>query len=116
MKNIQKFVVPLLLLIVLGTIYLTYFNPQKGIGSFADFDTNNNANKDIKVYVAKERDFSIDPASGSIVFHGRDKNGQVVKIQAPPTFSMEQIKGAETVILRGHLHKDYFHAAELILE
>lgn len=116
MKKIQKFIVPILLIIVVGTVYLTYFNPQKGIGAFSDFDTNNNANKDIKVYVAKERDFSLDPASGSVVFHGRDKNGQVVKIQAPANYTMDQIKSAETVVLRGHLHKDYFHAAELILE
>ncbi|QOJ29958.1 MAG: hypothetical protein HRU80_14210 [Ignavibacteriales bacterium] len=114
MKNIQKFIVPILVVLVVAMVYFFYLNPNKGIGSFADFDTNNNANKDVKVYVAQEREVLPDP-QGGIVFYGRDRAGQVVKIQAGGV-TVEQIRSAETVTLRGHLHKDYFHAAEVIPE
>ena len=41
MKTIQKFILPLLVLIVIAIVYVVYFSPDEGLGSFADFDTNN---------------------------------------------------------------------------
>jgi cytochrome c-type biogenesis protein CcmE len=112
---VKKMFVPVMLIVVIAVIYLTYFTQKEGLGSFSDFDTNNNANKDIRVEIVTERGIKKDEVNGATVFYGRDKNGMEVLIQAPlmlpPSFEMNTI-----VTLRGHLHKEYFHAAEVMVK
>jgi cytochrome c-type biogenesis protein CcmE len=115
MKSLQKLILPALVLIIAAIIYIVYFSPKAGLGAFSDFDTNNNANKDIRVSIVQERSIRQDQQSGASIFYARDKNGQVVMVQAPLMLP-NGIEDAESVILRGHLHKEYFHAAEVILD
>lgn len=112
---VKKLFVPIMLVVVVAVIYLTYFSKKEGLGSFSDFDTNNNANKDIRVEIVTERGIRKDEASGATTFYARDKNGVEVFVQAPlmlpPSFEMNTV-----VTLRGHLHKEYFHAAEIMIK
>jgi hypothetical protein len=113
MKLIQKLILPLILLIIVFVIYSIYFSPDKGLGSFSDFDPNNNANKDIKVRIVKEKGITRDQETST--FYAVDKNGTEVLVQAPIMLP-ENIETAGDVVLRGHLHNEYFHAAEVLVE
>ena len=113
MKTIQKFILPLLVLIVIALVYVVYFSPDAGLGSFADFDTNNSAVKDIKVQVLSDRGINSNPGGGAN-FYTVDKTGTVVLVQADHIPS--GIESAETVVLRGHLNKENFHAHDVLLD
>ncbi|MCH7723046.1 MAG: hypothetical protein IH819_05065 [Bacteroidetes bacterium] len=107
MKSLQKLILPLLIIAVIALVYLVYFSSDGGLGSFADFDTNNSAVKDIKVQVLQDRGIN------NNTFYVSDKRGNVVLVQAdkiPPG-----MESAQTVILRGHLNKDSFHAHAVLL-
>ena len=82
MKNIQKFIVPVLVIVVIALIYFTYFQ-KKGLGNFSDFDPNNNANKDIIVQVVKDKGTQEDPANGIVSFYALDSKGVEKLVQAP---------------------------------
>ena len=113
MKIIQKLILPLMILVVVFLIYTIYFLPQKGLGSFSDFDPNNNANKDIKVKIVAEKGITKDQDVS--IFYAADKNGTEVMVQAPLMLP-QNIETTNEVILRGHLHQEYFHAAEVLVE
>ena len=113
MKKLQKLILPLMILIIVFLIYSIYFSPQKGLGSFSDFDPNNNANKDIKVRIVQEKGITRDQEAS--IFYAVDKNGTEVMVQAPLMLP-QNIETANEVILRGHLHKEYFHAHEVLTE
>ncbi len=107
MKSLQKLILPLLIIAVIALVYSVYFSSDGGLGSFADFDTNNSAVKDIKVQVLQDRGIK------NNTFYVSDKRGNVVLVQAdkiPPG-----MESAQTVILRGHLNKDSFHAHAVLL-
>ena len=113
MKVVQKLILPLLVIVVIAIVYIVYFSPEKGLGSFADFDTNNSAVKDIKVQVLTDRGINSTPGGGAN-FYTVDKAGTVVLVQADHIPS--GIESAETVVLRGHLNKENFHAHEVLLD
>lgn len=107
MKSLQKFVLPLLIVVVIAMIYLFYFKPDNKLGSFSTFDTNNSAVKDIKVKVL------LDKGINSNSFYVSDNDGTVVLVQADKI--PDGIQNSETIILRGHLNKESFHAHEILL-
>lgn len=107
MKSLQKFVLPLLIVVVIAMIYLFYFKPDNRLGSFSTFDTNNSAVKDIKVKVLVERGIN------SNSFYVSDNDGTVVLVQADKI--PDGIQNSEIIVLRGHLNKESFHAHEILL-
>ena len=113
MNFLKKLIIPLLLIILIGVTYTTYFSGNKELGSFANFDTNNNANKEIRVKVIKEKGFNIDEQNGLITFYAADKNGIEFLVQAPYS---DNFNSVDEVILNGHLHPDHFHATELVMD
>ena len=113
MKVVQKLILPLLVIVVIAIVYIVYFSPEKGLGSFADFDTNNSAVKDIKVQILTDRGINSTPGGGAN-FYTIDKAGTVVLVQADHIPS--GIESAEKVVLRGHLNKENFHAHEVLLD
>ena len=113
MKILQKLILPLIIIIIVFLIYSIYFAPNKGLGSFSDFDPNNNANKDIKVKIALDKGITRDKETST--FYAIDKNGTEVMVQAPPMLPQD-VENEGEVILRGHLHKEYFHAVEVLTE
>jgi hypothetical protein len=113
MKKFQKFILPLLILILILLIYLLYFSPKEGLGSFGDFDPNNNAVKDIRVSLVQERGITETPGGGA-VFFASDKDNTVIQVSAdkvPPG-----LNSAGTIILKGHLSQGGFHAHDVVID
>jgi hypothetical protein len=113
MKYLQKFILPVLLLVIVFIIYKFYFSSNKGLGSFADFDPNNNAVKPITVELLKDK--GIDQQGGAVVFYVSDKTGKVMMVSGE--LSLPQgFESANIVTLKGHLSQDSFHAHEVVIE
>lgn len=111
MQKLQKLILPVLILFIILILYFVYFG-SKGLGSFDDFDTNSNANLDISVRVADNREIEINQAQGTSIFYAVDRNGKTVKVSAPASLPDGIGPGME-IILHGHLHTDHFHATEV---
>lgn len=112
MKILKKIIVPILLVLTVFMVYTIYFSPKEGLGSFSDFDTNNNANKDIRVRIVKEKRIEKDPINQISKFYAVDKNNTEVLVHAPLDLPAS-IEVNDIVTLRGHLHREYFHAASV---
>lgn len=111
--NLQKLILPGIILIVILLIYFAYFNTGSRLGSFSSFDTNNNANKDIVVQLVKDK--KIEQSPEGFQFFVKDKDGKEVLVAAPADLP-ENFQDADKIILTGHLHPDHFHATEVKLE
>ncbi len=114
MKALQKMILPALLLAAILLIYFIYFGSSGEPGLFSNFDTNNNANKDIRVYLVKEKGIQSDPANQSAAFYAMDGAGVQNLVQAPYPLP-EGIEESEFIVMKGHLHDDHFHAVEISL-
>jgi hypothetical protein len=112
MKKIQKLILPLLLILVVIIIYKFYF-AKSGLGSFDDFDPNNNAVKEILVQIIPNQ--TIDPAAGSFNFSVSDKNGKILQAFGSAPLP-EDIQTAETVILKGHVNQSGFCTHEVVAD
>jgi hypothetical protein len=108
MKSFQKLILPLLIIIVIALVYFVYFKTDDNLGSFSEFDTNNSAVKDIRVLVVLEKGINNNS------FYAKDKAGKVVLVNADELPA--GIESAVTIILRGHLNKDSFHAHSVLLD
>ena len=107
MKQLQKLILPLLVITILALVYFIYFSSED-LGTFSDFDVNNSASKDIKVQVLQDRGIN------NNTFYVADITGKIVMVQTdhlPPG-----IESAQIVVLRGHLNKESFHAHEILLD
>jgi hypothetical protein len=113
MKKLQKFILPALILLGVFLIYTVYFSGSKGLGSFSDFDPNNNAVKDIRVLLVAERGITSNPGGGA-VFFAEDKNKNIVQVNADKIPS--GLETATTIILKGHLSQDSFHAHDVVID
>jgi cytochrome c-type biogenesis protein CcmE len=113
MRNFQKLILPLLVVVVAIIIYLLYFGGQEKLGNFSDFDTNNNANKDIRVTVIIEKGVDQNPAAGTAMFFAKDAKGVEYPVQVPLPLP-QNFNELESILLKGHLHKDHFHAVEIM--
>ena len=112
MKILQKLILPLLLLLVVFIIYNFYF-AKSGLGSFDDFDPNNNAVKEIRVQVLPNQNISTE--DGSFSFIVADKDGKT--LQAFGSASLPQgIGEAETIILKGHVNQSGFCTHEVLTD
>ena len=107
MKHLQKFILPLLVIVIIALVYFVYFSAE-GLGSFSDFDINNSASKDIKVEILHERGIN------NNAFFVIDKTGKEVLVHADHLPS--GIESVKVVVLRGHLNKDSFHAHDVLLD
>lgn len=112
MKNLQKLILPILLILIVFLIYTFYF-AKSGLGSFDDFDPNNNAVKEIRVKVLPNQ--NINSESGSFAFIVADKDGKT--LQAFGSASLPQgIREAETIILKGHINQSGFCTHEVLAD
>jgi len=112
MKNLQKLILPILLILIVFLIYTFYF-AKSGLGSFDDFDPNNNAVKEIRVKVLPNQ--NINSESGSFAFIVADKDGKT--LQAFGSASLPQgIGEAETIILKGHINQSGFCTHEVLAD
>ena len=111
----KKLILPILIVAALIMVWMVYFAPSSSMGSFSVFDTNNNANKEIRVKFAPDPAFAQNTAGGTVSFFVIDKNNTRVKVEAPLPLP-EGFREAKTLLLLGHLHEDYFHAASVTVE
>lgn len=114
MKALQKMILPALLLAAILIIYFIYFAPEEGLGLYSNFDTNNNANKEIRVALVHQKEIQTDSANQSALFYAVDAEGIQQLVQAPYPLPVG-IEKSEVIILKGHLHDDHFHAVEVNL-
>jgi len=113
MKTLQKLILPVLIVLIAFIIYTLYFTRGSDLGSFDDFDPNNNAVKEIKVQVVPNQ--NINQQGGSFSFIVADKNGKT--LQAFGSASLPQgIGEAETIILRGHVNQSGFCTHEVLAD
>jgi hypothetical protein len=112
MKSLQKLILPALIIVVLILVYFVYFAPSEELGSFRDFDPNNNAVKDIKVLLVSDRGINR-TSEGGATFFASDKHKTVTQINADKVSG--DIESAEILILRGHLSANgTFHAHDVL--
>jgi hypothetical protein len=113
MKKLQKLILPILLVLIVIIIYKFYFSGGVDLGSFDDFDPNNNAVKEIRVQLLPKQ--SINQQGGSFSFIVVDKYGKT--LQAFGSASLPQgIGEAETIILKGHVNQSGFCTHEVLLD
>jgi cytochrome c-type biogenesis protein CcmE len=113
MKILQKLILPALLVIIVIIIYTLYFSGGADLGSFDDFDPNNNAVKEIRVQVVPNQTFN--QQGGSFSFSVADKNGKT--LNAFGSASLPQSIGeAQTIILRGHVNQSGFCTHEVLAD
>ena len=114
MKSLQKLILPALLIVVISIVYFVYFAPSEELGAFSDFDPNNNAVKDIKVLIVRDRGIS-PTGQGGATFFVSDKNNLIVQVNADQVSA--NLETADILILRGHLSSgDVFHAHEVLTD
>jgi cytochrome c-type biogenesis protein CcmE len=113
MKTLQKLILPVLIIAAVFLVYKFYFVKGDNLGSFSDFDSNNNAVKEIRVQLLADR--GIENSGGGVSFYASDKTGKVENIygeaQLPSGF-----ESAKVVILHGHLTQSGFHVHEILLD
>ena len=110
--KLNKLILPALLIAIFGLLYFFYFSPKDELGMFSNFDTNNNANKDIIVKVLHDKGFIQDQASSSSIFYVEDGAGKQVRVSGPLILP-PGMDVTNRVTLRGHYNGDYFHAHEV---
>jgi cytochrome c-type biogenesis protein CcmE len=113
MKTLQKLILPALIITAVFLVYKFYFIKGDNLGSFSDFDPNNNAVKEIRVQLLADR--GIENSGGGVSFYASDKAGKVVNIYGE-TQLPDGFKSAKVIILRGHLTQSGFHVHEILLD
>ena len=106
-------ILPGLILVIVGFIYFSYFSPTDELGLFSNFDTNNNASRDIIVKLVQSKGIERDVQNGSSIFYVEDKAGREVKVIGPASLP-PGLQDVKTLVLKGHLHDDYFHAHDVV--
>ena len=109
MKNIQKLILPALVILIIGILYFSYFAPSDELGSFSRLDPNNNASVPIIVKLVKEKGVQR-TQDGSYIFYASDKDSKELMITGlkdlPPGMN-----DSKSMVITGHLSgKDAFHA------
>ena len=112
MKILQKLILPLLLLLVVFIIYTFYF-AKSGLGSFDDFDPNNNAVKEIRVQLLADR--GITQQGEDVVFYVSDNAGKIMMVNGHVSLP-DGFDKAKMIILKGHLSGANFHTHEVLLD
>ena len=113
MRNLQKLVLPTLIIIIIGLIYFSYFSPSDELGDFSTFDTNSNASVQVVVKFVSEKGIKRDN-QGNTLFYVVDKNNREVEVSGPSKLP-PGMNEAVSLVLTGHLTKDHFHAHGLEL-
>ena len=109
MKNMQKLILPVLVIIIFGILYFSYFAPSDELGRFSNLDPNSNASVPITVKFVKDKGAQR-MQDGSYVFYVVDGDNREMAINGlkdlPPGFS-----DSKSMVLTGHMSgRDAFHA------
>lgn len=111
MKSLQKFLLPLLIIILLAAVYFSYLAPTTKLGDFSKFG-DSEINQRINVLIVKESGFGRTAGGEIISFKAKDKNGVIVNVALREP-APEDIMNSEIIELLGHLHGREFNAASI---
>lgn len=112
----MKFTKPIIAIFGLFIIYVIYslfLAETKEISDLTKLSPDDNKNVDVRVYLAKDKPIQIDASTNVSVFYIKDKNNKLYKVQGPADVP-EGFHDAEVIVIRGHLHHDYFHASSIV--
>lgn len=115
MKNLQKLIIPGLLVLVLAAIYIFYFTPKKGLGNFDDFDPNAHIQKEINVVLLADQGIQRTSDNSRVLFFVKDRKGQQVRVSAPNELP-DDFENAKVITLFGHLHQKTFEAVSVAIQ
>ncbi len=113
-KQVKLIFLSIAVLFVIYLVYSTYTASKEGTESFTKFDANSTANKNIKVELVHEKGFIPNP-EGGVIFYVKDKSGIEKKVNLGKELPAGA-KESKVVTLTGHLHGDYFHATDAVLD
>lgn len=108
-----KLVISTFAIFIVYVVYLLFFAASEEISDLNKLNPDDIKNVDVRVYLAKDKPIQIDPAQNISIFYIKDKNAKLHKVQGPADVPAG-FQDAEIVILRGHLHHDYFHASSIV--
>jgi cytochrome c-type biogenesis protein CcmE len=111
-KNLQKLIIPGLLVLVIAVIYIFYLSPKKGLGNFDTFDPNAHVQKEINVLLLADQGILPTSDNSRVLFYVKDKKGQRVRVSAPNELP-EGFENAKVITLFGHLHQTTFEAVNV---
>lgn len=114
MKQIQKLIIPFFVGLIILTMYLFYFSPFKGLGSFKDFDPDSHAQKEIDVKVVHDLGIQLSQDGSKITFFAEDRNGSQMPIQLSSEFK-SGIENSEVITMTGHLCSSGFEVVNVEL-
>ena len=106
--NIQKLILPGLVLTLLAIVYFTYFSPSDELGDFSILSANSSASVQIIVELVSEKGITRDN-EGNTRFYVLDKNNREVEVSGPGKLP-PGMDVAVSLVLTGHMSGDYFHA------
>ncbi len=112
----MKFTKPILAIFgifIFYVIYILFLAESTEISDFTKLSPDDNKNVDVRVYLAKDKPIEIDPAQNVSIFYVKDKNNKIYKVQGPGDIP-KGFHDAEIIVIRGHLHHDYFHASSIV--
>ncbi len=112
----MRFTKPILIIFsifILYVIYSLFFAESKEIFDLSRLSPDDNKNVDVRVYLAKDKPIQLIAEQNISIFYVKDKNNKIYKVQGPANLP-EGFHDAEVVVIRGHMHHDYFHASSII--
>jgi hypothetical protein len=112
MKPVQRAIVTVIVVVVVGSIYYSFIKPTDELGDFSKFTVGNEINQRINVGLVHSRGFTKDAGGGIVSFVGVDRHGTevLITLHDPTTLAVEN---ATVVELMGHMHQESFVASEI---
>jgi len=112
----MKYTKPILaifLLFIFYVVYILFLAETKELTDFSKLSVDDNKNVDVRVYLAKDKPIQVVPETNQSTFYIKDSNMKLYKVMGPADLP-EGFHDAEIVVIRGHLHHDYFHASSVV--
>jgi hypothetical protein len=116
MQKIQKFILPLLVVLVLGLVYIFYLSPQRGLGTFDDIDPDAHVQKEIKVKLLADEGINTSSDGTKAIFYVKDVKGRRVEVAAGKSLLPNGFEQADLITIVGHFHGPRFDAVEVNIE
>jgi len=112
----MKYTKPILVIFFIFVVYVVYIlflAESKEISDFSKLGIDDNKNVDVRVYLAKDKPIQVDPTQNQSTFYVKDSNLKLYKVLGPADLP-KGFHDAEVIVIRGHLHHDYFHASSVV--
>lgn len=111
----KKYIIGGVLVIFLVILFYNLYMISAGdeITDLSKMNTNDQKNLQVRVYLAKELPIDVNKSSGASSFSVRDVTSTLYKVEGPADLP-ENFHTAKVLIMNGHMHPGYFHAASIV--